>query len=211
MNRLANKHCVIVGGRGVIGSAIAREFSRQGAILTILGRTDPDAVSQRMSHKLEPYTPRNGYDTAKNDDLPTKHRFLALDATNSEDCKRIFQRGVAEPVKAHNKGQNIGVGKVDVLVNCAGITQNHMLKRLGDDEMGEILETNLVATMLACKYARMQDAGCIINVSSLLALRGGRGASVYAASKAAIIGKLANLSWYRHNNVHESRKHRELT
>lgn len=51
------------------------------------------------------------------------------------------------------------VGPVDILVNCAGISQTTILKRTPDAELADILGTNLAATMLVCKYAKVQDRG----------------------------------------------------
>jgi NAD(P)-dependent dehydrogenase (short-subunit alcohol dehydrogenase family) len=100
----------------------------------------------------------------------------------------------------------IVVGPVDILINCAGISQTTLLKRTPDAEIGSIVDTNLLATMLVCKYAKVQphgmiycegiyiyastdaNKGCIINVSSLMATKGAIGATAYAASKAGVVG-----------------------
>ena len=89
-------------------------------------------------------------------------------------------------------------------MNCAGISQTTLLKRTPDPELEKILDTNLLAAILVCKYAKVQpnginfatshqtnsltDSGCIINVSSLMATKGGLGASAYVASKAGLVG-----------------------
>lgn len=94
---------------------------------------------------------------------------------------------------------------MDYLVNCAGISQTTLLKRTPDPELENIIDTNLLAAILVCKYAKVQpngitlltsheqlsltDSGCIINVSSLMATKGGLGASAYVASKAGLVGK----------------------
>ena len=103
----------------------------------------------------------------------------------------------------------------DVLINAAGISQDKILLRQSADDIEKIIQTNLTGTIWACRQisARMLQARtagrgqhghvivksnsddskiprthCIVNISSLLALQGGRGASVYAASKAGILG-----------------------
>ncbi|KAF2401520.1 NAD(P)-binding protein [Trichodelitschia bisporula] len=86
----------------------------------------------------------------------------------------------------------------DVLVNAAGVTHASLLLRTEEDVLDAVLDTNLRGTMVACKEVgkamvsagrgRGAGRGCIVNVSSLLGVRGGRGAAVYAASKAGVIG-----------------------
>ncbi|KAF4126341.1 3-oxoacyl-[acyl-carrier protein] reductase [Geosmithia morbida] len=67
-----------------------------------------------------------------------------------------------------------------------------VLKRTPDAELSDILGTNLTATMLVCKYAKVQDWGCIVNVSSLMANRPAAGAAAYAAAKAGVIPGLTS-------------------
>ncbi|OBT65584.1 hypothetical protein VE03_05577 [Pseudogymnoascus sp. 23342-1-I1] len=67
----------------------------------------------------------------------------------------------------------------DVLVNAAGITHYSLLVRTPAARVDEVIDTNLRGTILGC---------CIINISSLLGVKGGRGSSVYAASKAGVLG-----------------------
>ncbi|KAK5016624.1 hypothetical protein LTR16_001597 [Cryomyces antarcticus] len=102
---------------------------------------------------------------------------------------------------------------VDVLVNAAGITNSSLLMRADLDKLEEVIQTNLVGTILASRSLakRMlakrkcdrpavtenesldptfkdRRGGCIINVSSLLGVSGGKGAAAYAASKAGVLG-----------------------
>jgi NAD(P)-dependent dehydrogenase (short-subunit alcohol dehydrogenase family) len=85
---------------------------------------------------------------------------------------------------------------VDVLVNVAGISQTSHLVRTPSDQIDRILRTNLTGTILGCKAMARAMLGprkdghtaCIINVSSLLGVKGGQGATVYAASKAGVLG-----------------------
>ncbi|OAA63055.1 3-ketoacyl-(acyl-carrier-protein) reductase [Cordyceps fumosorosea ARSEF 2679] len=165
--RFAGKHAVVVGATGVIGSRVASALSRHGAAVTLLGRS---ALTQRA--RLEPLL----------EPLPSSsesaHRFIKLDVQDAASIKDVFAgRGTGGEA----------VGQVDVLVNCAGISQTTFLKRTPDEELRRVVDTNLLATMLVCKHARMQPHGCIINVSSLMATHGGFGATAYAASKAGLI------------------------
>lgn len=106
------------------------------------------------------------------DEFPEAHRFMRLDATKTSTFKGFF---------------GSSVGPVDVLVNCAGVSQTSFIKRTSDEDIQNILNTNLQSAILASKYAKMNPHGCIINVSSLMANKNGAGASVYAASKAGLV------------------------
>ena len=83
---------------------------------------------------------------------------------------------------------------VDILVNCAGVTQQSILPQTDPRTVENILDTNLRGAIWGCKFVgkhmiRTKKKGCIINVSSLLASKAVAGTSVYAASKAGLLGK----------------------
>ncbi|PFH56655.1 hypothetical protein XA68_16194 [Ophiocordyceps unilateralis] len=164
MPPFAARHCAVVGATGLIGSHIAIAFARQGAAVSLLGRS---ALQARP--RLEPDLPP-----------PGPHRFIPLDVADAANIKAVF----AAPAPSSDPP---AVGPIDVLVNCVGVSQTTLLKRTPDTELADILDTNLLATMLVCKYARIQPHGCIVNVSSLMANKGGYGATAYAASKAGIV------------------------
>ena len=86
---------------------------------------------------------------------------------------------------------------LDILVNAAGITHSSLLVATQEDLIQDIIDTNLTGTIWACQAATKamirqrrspENTGCIINVSSLLGVKRGSGSSVYAASKAGVIG-----------------------
>ncbi|KAM0520107.1 hypothetical protein ACHAPE_003382 [Trichoderma viride] len=185
--RFAGRHCVVVGATGVIGSSIAKAFAHHGAVVSLLGRSAVQA-RHKLEPQLRPYSlPETGDGTgnaAAADGIPSAHRFIRLDASNREEIKALFSSR-AVPSKAQDDAT---IGPVDILVNCAGISQTTFLKRTSDEELSSIVDTNLLATMLVCKHAKMRPNGCIINVSSLMATKGGLGATAYAASKAGVVG-----------------------
>ncbi|CCE26840.1 probable 3-oxoacyl-[acyl-carrier-protein]-reductase (oar-1) [Claviceps purpurea 20.1] len=171
---LAGKHAVVLGATGIIGSHIARAFAFHGAVVTLLGRS---AVQARA--KLEPQMQAYRRDSADTEG-PSAHRFIRLDVADRPSIKDVFGPRATEDGSP-------SVGAMDILVNCAGIAQTTLLKRTSDDALASILETNLLATMLACKHARVRQNGCIINVSSLMAVKAGLGVTAYAASKAGVV------------------------
>ncbi|KAM0481419.1 hypothetical protein ACHAPX_003525 [Trichoderma viride] len=187
--QFAGRHCVVVGATGVIGSSIAKAFAHHGAVVSLLGRSAVQA-RHKLEPQLRPYSlPETGDGTgnaaaAAADGIPSAHRFIRLDASNREEIKALFSSR-AVPSKAQD---DASIGPIDILVNCAGISQTTFLKRTSDEELSSIVDTNLLATMLVCKHAKMRPNGCIINVSSLMATKGGLGATAYAASKAGVVG-----------------------
>ncbi|KAG5983037.1 hypothetical protein E4U55_000933 [Claviceps digitariae] len=170
---LAGKHAVVVGATGVIGIHIARAFAAQGAVVSLLGRS---AVEQRpkLEPELIPYRK-----VAPSSDGPSAHEFIRLDIVNPASIKDVFG-----PLERQG---GTSVGPMDILVNCAGIAQTTLLKRTSDEALAHIIDTNLLATMLVCKHARVKQNGCIINVSSLMALKASLGVTAYAASKAGVV------------------------
>ena len=83
-------------------------------------------------------------------------------------------------------------GKVDVLVNNAGVTKDTLLMRMKEEDFDKVININLKGTFLMTKavipYMMKKRAGSIINISSVVGVAGNAGQSNYAASKAGIIG-----------------------
>lgn len=103
-----------------------------------------------------------------------------------EDCERFVQEIVNE------------FGKIDVLVNNAGITKDMLLMRMKKEDFNQVIDTNLVGTFNVTKnvIVHMMKAkkGKIINISSVVGVSGNAGQTNYAASKAGIIGFTKSLA-----------------
>ncbi|RYP90324.1 hypothetical protein DL770_003547 [Monosporascus sp. CRB-9-2] len=166
---LAGKRCVITGGSRGIGLAIAQLFAREGAACTLAAR-DAGALDRAVAG-LTPMPSQT-----------TPHGAVAMDVANPNSWETLVARE-----------------NTDILVNAAGVAQNSFLFRTSLAETRQIVNTNLMGTILGCQAfvpkMMKQKEGCIINVSSLLATHAGRGASVYAASKAGIVGLTRSLAW----------------
>ena len=152
------------GGRG-IGRAIAYRLAVEGVNLAISYRSN-DAAAEETAEKVR---------------------------ANGVECK-LFKGDVASPgdVEALFKGVSDVFGRVDVLVNNAGITRDNLMMRMKEEEFDEVLRTNLKGTYL-CTRAALRPMvrarwGRIVNVSSVVGLVGNAGQANYAASKAGIIG-----------------------
>ena len=103
---------------------------------------------------------------------------------------RAVQADVSSPDGASRLVEE--AGDVDILVNNAGITRDGLLARMSDDDWRAVLETNLSSVFYTCRaVARSmmrRRAGSIVNVSSVVGLRGNPGQTNYSASKAGLIG-----------------------
>jgi 3-oxoacyl-[acyl-carrier protein] reductase len=91
-----------------------------------------------------------------------------------------------------------GSGDLDILVNNAGLTRDGLLARMSDDDWHSVIETNLSGVFYTCRAVTRgmmkRRAGSIVNVSSIVGLRGNMGQTNYAASKAGIIGFTKSLA-----------------
>lgn len=122
-------------------------------------------------------------------------------ATDVEQTVKVFGRhGVAVQSDASNpaeaqmlidQAQSL-FGRIDVLVNNAGITKDTLLIRMSDEDWDRVIDTNLTGMFYTCraaaKYMMKQRSGNIVNISSVIGIHGNAGQANYAASKAGIIG-----------------------
>ena len=162
---------VVTGGSRGIGRAVCVALAKQGCNVVV-----------NYCHGAEP---------AEQTAALCRH-FPSVDtgARNaqlaSKGCKALFD-AAAE-----------AFGRVDVLVNNAGITRDNLILRLTEQDFDAVLDTNLKSAFLCCKEAarRMvrQRYGRIVNLSSVVALRGNAGQTNYAASKAGLIGLTKSLA-----------------
>ncbi len=114
------------------------------------------------------------------DDQTTAYDTVIGDVTNEDDAQKM----VAEIVAKY--------GRLDFLVNNAGITKDKLLSRLSLEDFRAVLDTNLVGAFNMTKFAMktMQKArtGAIVNLSSISGLHGNLGQANYSASKAGLVG-----------------------
>ncbi len=114
----------------------------------------------------------------------------------SETGGRAIQADVSDPDQARRLVEE--AGDLDILVNCAGITRDGVLARMPDDDWRTVLETNLSSVFYTCRAVTRgmmkRRSGSIVNLSSIVGLRGNWGQTNYAASKAGIIGFTKSLA-----------------
>jgi 3-oxoacyl-[acyl-carrier protein] reductase len=118
------------------------------------------------------------------------------EAVAAEIGGRAVEADVSDPGSA--KALVDESGDLDILVNNAGLTRDGVLARMSDDDWHEVIETNLSSVFYTCRAAARpmmkRRGGAIVNVSSIVGLRGNWGQTNYAASKAGIIGFTKSLA-----------------
>ena len=162
---LDGKVALITGASKGIGRAIAAYFAQQGAQVAF---TYLSSVEQ--GQQLEQELAASG----------TKVKGFRSDASVFAEAEKLIEDVVAE------------FGKLDILVNNAGITQDGLLMRMSEQQWDQVMAVNLKSvfnlTKAATKPMMRAKAGSIINMSSVVGLKGNAGQANYAASKAGIIG-----------------------
>jgi 3-oxoacyl-[acyl-carrier protein] reductase len=165
MQLLADKTVLITGASRGIGEAIALRFAEQGANVAFTYLSS-DEKALMLEEKLK--------------SLGVGAKAYKSDAGVYAESETL----VAEVLKEF--------GRLDVLVNNAGISRDNLILRMNEDQWDEVIKTNLksVYNMTKQVIRPMMKArqGSIINMSSIIGMRGNAGQSSYAASKAGIIG-----------------------
>jgi len=160
-----DKHVLVTGGSRGIGKALVEAFAEAGAHVTFTYRSSAEAaidIEKNMTEK------------------GLTVQSVQSDASSFEDAEQV----VSNMVSAY--------GKIDVLVNNAGITRDGLLLRMSEDDWDAVLTTNLKSVFNFCKAAyrpfMKQRNGKVINISSIIGVTGNAGQANYAASKAGVIG-----------------------
>lgn len=169
-NLLEGKIVLITGASRGIGKAIAKAMAAEGASIAFT------------------HTSMNGaLETEKElAEMGVKVKRYQSDASNYDEAVKVVNDVVAT------------WGRVDVLVNNAGITRDSLLMRMSPESWDEVISKNLKSVYnysQACSSVMLrQRSGCIVNMSSVVGLHGNAGQCNYAASKAGIIGLTQSLA-----------------
>lgn len=163
MGLLEGKVCLITGASRGIGAATVYRFAEEGAIVYANLRLpkNPDFLFEKLSPKLR-------------DNV----RVLYFDVRDETSAKQAVMQIKKEQ------------GKLDVLVNNAGVMKDALIGMIPRALMQEIYETNVFGVMnmlqLSCKLMSRQKSGSIINLSSIVGIEGNPGQLVYSATKGAV-------------------------
>ena len=165
MKLLENKTAIITGATRGIGRGIAIEFAKHGANVAFTYNSSVDAALA-----------------------------LEQELNNLGGKARGYQSNAAEFDKAQELAKEVltEFGRIDVLINNAGITKDNLLLRISEEDFDQVIKVNLKSvfnlTKAVIRPMMKHRAGSIINMSSVVGLKGNAGQANYAASKAGIIG-----------------------
>lgn len=165
MDALSGKVALVTGGGKGIGKAIVEALAGAGACVVFTYKTSADAAIALAAE----VTVKGGRAFA-----------VQSDATSATESAQV----VENTVRDH--------GRLDVLVNNAGITRDGLLMRMSEADWDAVMANNLKSvynfTKAACRPMMGQRSGKIINITSVVGISGNAGQANYAASKAGIIG-----------------------
>lgn len=169
--RLKDKVAIITGAGQGIGLATALKFAAEGARVAVCDINDESTSATAASIN------KNGGDALS----------FRVDVTDKASIARMIEGVMAR------------WGRIDVLVNNAGIVQDAQLKKMTDEQFDRVIDVNLKGvyncTKAVVDIMLEQHSGCILNASSIVGLYGNFGQTNYAATKFAVIGMVK--TWAR--------------
>ncbi|MCF6346694.1 MAG: 3-oxoacyl-[acyl-carrier-protein] reductase [Flavobacteriaceae bacterium] len=165
MKLLENKTAIITGATRGIGKGIAEFFAKQGANVAFTYNSSVDAANA-LEKELNSYG--------------VKAKGYQSNAANFDAAQELAKNVLEE------------FGSIDILVNNAGITKDNLLMRISEEDFDKVIEINLKSvfnlTKAVIRPMMKQRKGSIINMSSVVGVKGNAGQTNYAASKAGILG-----------------------
>jgi 3-oxoacyl-[acyl-carrier protein] reductase len=166
---LKNKVAIVTGASRGIGLEIAKIFYENGAKIVI---TDIDDKTLSIVNKK--------FDDSKN------ILSIVSDVSISDSVTNMIKTTIEK------------FNKIDILVNCAGITRDNLIIRMKENDWDNVINTNLKSVFLTSKiagrYMMKEKSGNIINISSVVGITGNVGQTNYSASKAGVIGMTKSLA-----------------
>ncbi len=163
MDRLKDKIAVVTGAARGIGFGIAELFAREGATIIIIDLA-PETVAEAVGRLTSQGFKADG---------------VAGNVTVSAEMDKAF----SSIVEKH--------GRIDILINNAGITKDNLLLRMKEEEWDAVMAVNLkgafLCTQKAFKHMMKQHSGAIVNIASVIGLMGNAGQTNYAATKGGLI------------------------
>jgi 3-oxoacyl-[acyl-carrier protein] reductase len=165
MKLLEGKVAIITGASRGIGSGIAKVFAQHGANVAF---TYSSSVESAMALETELNA------------LGIKAKGYQSNAADFNEAQTFVDSVIAE------------FGTVDILINNAGITKDNLLMRMSEEDFDKVIDVNLKSVFNMTKAIQKtflkQRSGSIINMSSVVGVKGNAGQTNYAASKAGVIG-----------------------
>lgn len=163
--QLQNRIAIVTGGTRGIGKAIVTALAEAGADVAFTYRSSKESADAIVAGLRATGRRAAAYQS---------------DAADFNQSNDIVQKVIQE------------FGRIDILVNNAGITKDGLLMRMSEQDWDVVIDTNLKSvfsfTKAACRQMMSQQAGKIINISSVVGIIGNAGQANYVASKAGVIG-----------------------
>ena len=165
MQLLENKNVIITGASRGIGKGIAEVFAKHGANVAFTFSSS-EGPALELEKELSA--------------LGVKAKAYKSNAASFEEAEQLVASVLED------------FGGIDVLINNAGITKDNLLMRMGEEDFDKVIEVNLKSVFNMTKAVQRtllkQRSGSIINMSSVVGVKGNAGQTNYAASKAGMIG-----------------------
>ena len=165
MKLLEGKTAIITGASRGIGKGIAEVFAQNGANVAFTYNSSVESANALEAELNAKGIKAKGYKS---------------DASNYDEAQKLAEEVVKE------------FGSIDILVNNAGITKDNLLMRISEEDFDKVIEVNLKSVFNMTKAVQRtmlkQRKGSIINMSSVVGVKGNAGQSNYSASKAGMIG-----------------------
>lgn len=165
MKLLEGKNAIITGGSRGIGKGIALVYAEHGANVAFTYNSSAEAAKQ-LEKELSGFG--------------VKAKGYKSNAASFEEAQQLIKDVVSD------------FGSIDILINNAGITKDNLLMRMSEEDFDQVIEVNLKSIFNMTKAVQRtllkQRKGSIINMSSVVGVKGNAGQANYAASKAGIIG-----------------------
>jgi acetoacetyl-CoA reductase len=171
MADLNNKVAIVTGGAKGIGQAITKELAKNG-VKVVINYNSSKGSAEKLITELK----AEGCEAYA----------VQADVSDLEQSRKLVEEAVAH------------FGRVDIVVNNAGITRDSTFKKLSEEDWRTVVDVNLNSvyntTSAALPHLLESDAGRIINISSIIGQAGGFGQTNYAAAKAGMIGYTKSLA-----------------
>lgn len=162
---------IVTGGARGIGKAISEQLAEDGFDIVMCGTREVSEVQSVISHI---------------ESLGARVFYLQADVSEMQSAKALCDLALEK------------TGRIDVLVNNAGITRDNLMLGMSEEDFDSVISVNLKGTWNCCKCVQRtmlkQRSGRIINITSVAGVHGNPGQTNYSASKAGVIGLTKSLA-----------------